>query len=55
MSWQGLSSGSMTGGGGKYLSACHLMKVMKCLSEEEDTIKTSRKSDLICKEAKIRH
>lgn len=44
----------MMGGGRKYLSACHLTKVMKCLLEE-DTIKTSCKSDLICKEAKIRH
>lgn len=27
-------------GGGKYVSACHLMKVIKCLWEE-DTNKTS--------------
>lgn len=31
-------------GGGRYVSACHLMKVMKCLLEE-DTIKTSCKSE----------
>lgn len=41
-------------GGGRYVCACHLMKVMRCLLEE-DAIKSPVRVSLICKEAKIRH